>query len=70
MGDGAEAMLHGHQDIEVWSHALEQLRPIRVLARFLGRLSPELAKQVDFTQQTLFDVIDMDEGRRPIPTAF
>ncbi|HAP38442.1 MAG TPA: DUF5069 domain-containing protein [Nitrospira sp.] len=65
-----EAMLHGPQDIEVWSHALEQLRPDRVLARFLGRLSPELAKQVDFTQQTLFDVIDMDEGRRPIPTAF
>lgn len=56
------------QHIEAWSEALEQLRPDRALARLLGRLSPELAKQVDFTQHPLFDLIEMDEGRRSIPT--
>lgn len=63
------AVLHSPQEIEAWSDALEQLRPDRALARFLGRLSPELAKEVDFTQHPLFDLLDMDEGRRPMPTA-
>ncbi|MBS0169469.1 MAG: DUF5069 domain-containing protein [Nitrospira sp.] len=64
----AASVRHSPQHIEAWSEALEQIRPDRALARFLGRLSPELAKQVDFTQHPLFDLIDMDEGRRSIPT--
>ena len=55
------------EEVEAWSAALEQLRPDPVLARFLARLSPELALQVDFTQHPLFDLIEMDEGRRPLP---
>lgn len=61
-------VFHSPQEIEAWSDALEQLRPDRALARLLGRLSPELAKEVDFTQHPLFDLLDMDEGRRPMPT--
>ncbi len=63
-----EAVLHSFQEIEAWSDALERLRPDRALARLLGRLSPDLAKQVDFAQHPLFDLLDMDEGRRPMPT--
>jgi len=63
------AVLHSPEDIKAWSDALEQLRPDRALARLLGRLSPELAKEVDFTQHPLFDLIDMDEHRRPIAPA-
>lgn len=58
---------HDPQEIEAWSDGLERLRPDRALARFLTRLSPELATQVEFTQHPLFDLIDMDERRRPIP---
>lgn len=61
---------HSLQEIEAWSEALEQLRPDRVLARFLARLSPELALRVDFTQHPLFDLLEMDEGRRPLPATF
>ena len=58
---------HSPEEIEAWSAALEQLCPDRVLARFLARLSPELALQVDFTQHPLFDLIEMEEGRRQLP---
>lgn len=61
---------HSLQEIEAWSEALEQLRPDCVLARFLARLSPELALRVDFTQHPLFDLLEMDEGRRPLPATF
>ena len=59
------AASHSPEEIEGWSAALEQLRPDRVLARLLTRLSPGLALQVDFTQHPLFDLIEMDEGLRP-----
>lgn len=63
-----EAVLHSLQEIEAWTEELERLRPDRALARLLSRLSPELAKTLDFTQHPLFDLIDMDERRRPMPT--
>ncbi|MBS0156964.1 MAG: DUF5069 domain-containing protein [Nitrospira sp.] len=63
----ATALLHTSQEIEAWSDGLVRLQPDRALARLLGRLSPELAKQVEFTQHPLFDLIDMDERRRPVP---
>jgi len=63
----ATALLHTSQAIEAWSDGLVRLQPDRALARLLGRLSPELAKQVEFTQHPLFDLIDMDERRRPVP---
>ena len=46
----ATALLHTSQEIEAWSDGLVRLQPDRALARLLGRLSPELAKQVEFTQ--------------------
>ena len=63
----ATALLHTSQEIEAWSDGLVRLQPDRALARLLGRLSPELAKQVEFTQHPLFDLIDMDERCRPVP---
>lgn len=63
----ATALLHTSQEIEAWSDGLVRLQPDRALARLLGRLSPELANQVEFTQHPLFDLIDMDERRRPVP---
>ncbi|MCC6966620.1 MAG: DUF5069 domain-containing protein [Nitrospira sp.] len=61
------AVPHGSQEILAWSEALERLRPDRALARLLARLSPEMAMQIEFTRHPLFDLIDMDEGRTPVP---
>ncbi len=63
------AVPHGSQEIRGWSETLERLQPDRALARLLARLSPELAMQVEFTRHPLFDLIDMEEGRTPVPAS-
>ncbi len=60
-----------HSDIEkrAWSGKAAAFRPDPRVAKFLAASLADLAATLDVTAYPLFDLIDMDEGRLPIPPA-
>ncbi|GJL53323.1 MAG: hypothetical protein NPIRA02_04550 [Nitrospirales bacterium] len=52
-----------------WMKAFQTYRLSQMLARRFRKQYPEIPSHVDLTAMSLFDLIDMDEGRLPIPDA-
>ena len=52
-----------------WSEKAAAFRPDPRVAKFLAESLAGLAAMLDVTAYPLFDLIDMDEGRLPIPPA-
>ena len=62
------AAIHSDAEKQAWSERAAALRPDPRVAKFLVASLPDLAASLDITVYTLFDLIDMDEGRLPIPS--
>jgi len=53
---------------EQWRKTLQSYRLSSMLARRFRKQYPEIPSHVDLTAVSLFDLIDMDEGRLAFPT--
>lgn len=62
------AAIHSDAEKHAWSEKAAAFRPDPRVAKFLMVSLPDLATSLDITLYTLFDLIDMDEGRLPIPS--
>ena len=49
-----------------WAEQIDRYRPDAARVEYRTRVYPELATQVDVSSLSVFDLIDMDEGRLPI----
>lgn len=62
------AVVHSDAEKQAWSEKAAAFHPDPRVARFLMMSLPDLATSLDLTRFTLFDLIDMDEGRLPVPS--
>ncbi len=58
---------HSSDDKRRWAESIESYRPDAARIQYRRELYPELAARVDVGALDVFDLIDMDEGRMPIP---
>ncbi len=62
-----QGVVHSDEEKRQWAIQVESYRPEGRVLAFLQAASPALAAKVDLSRFSLFDVIDMDEGRLAIP---
>ncbi len=58
---------HSSDEKRRWAESIQSYRPDAARIQYRKELYPELAVGVDFGALDVFDLIDMDEGRLPIP---
>lgn len=63
-----EAIVHSDAEKQAWSEKAAAFHPDPRVAKYLMMSLPDLATSLDITRYTLFDLIDMDEGRLPVPS--
>jgi hypothetical protein len=52
---------------QAWAEQIDRYRPGAALVKYRQRMYPELAEKVDVSSLSVLDLIDMDEGRLPLP---
>ena len=64
-----EQHAHDHtlEERREWAEQLEAYRPTAAMAEYRRQVYPELAGRVDVAILSVFDLIDMDERKVPIP---
>ncbi|HSN03385.1 MAG TPA: DUF5069 domain-containing protein [Nitrospira sp.] len=58
---------HSEEEKQRWASEVDGYRASGRVLLYLQATAPELAAQLDFSRFSLLDLIDMDEGRLPIP---
>lgn len=58
---------HSAAEKQEWSRQIESYRADQARLMFRKEVYPDLARQVDVGALNVFDLIDIDEGRIPIP---
>ncbi len=64
----AHAQFHTEEEKRQWVREIEAYRPDPVRIQYRRKVYSDLAAQIDVAALSVFDVIDMDEGRLPIPS--
>ena len=54
------------EEKHTWAEQIDRYRPDAALVEYRKRVYPEVAAQVEVGSLSVLDLIDMDEGRRPI----
>jgi hypothetical protein len=54
-------------DKQGWAEQIERYRPDAALAEYRRRMYPDLAAKLDVNSISVLDLIDLDEGRLPVP---
>ncbi|WP_447968408.1 DUF5069 domain-containing protein [Nitrospira sp. M1] len=65
----SQSGMHSEEEVLQWTQSLQTFRVSPLLAKRLRTQYPGMPPHLDFTAHSLFDLIDMDEGRRPVPDA-
>ena len=52
---------------QAWAEKIDRYRPDAELLEYRRRVYPELAARIDLSSLSVLDLIEMDEGRLPIP---
>lgn len=63
----AHARVHSEPEKEQWARQIEAYRPDATVAGNRKQNYPHLAGKLDLSQISVFDLIDLDEGRLPLP---
>ena len=63
----SESVKKAEKDHEQWAKTLQTYRLSQMLARRIRKQYPEIPSHVDLTSVSLFDLINMDEGRLAFP---
>ena len=58
---------HTVEERREWATQLDAYRPAAEMAEYRRKVYPELAATVDVKTLSVFDLIDMDEGKVPMP---
>jgi len=64
----SESVKKAEKDHEQWAKTLQTYRLSQMLARRFRKYYPDIPSHVDLTAVSLFDLIDMDEGRLAFPS--
>lgn len=63
----AHARAHSEPEKAQWAQQIEAYRPDATVAGSRKQTYPHLAAKLDLSQVSVFDLIDLDEGRLPLP---
>ncbi len=63
----AHARAHSELEKEEWARQIEAYRPDATVAGYRKHNYPHLAEKLDLSRISVFDLIDLDEGRLPLP---
>jgi len=58
---------HSAEEIRKWAEAIDVYRPDPAMAQHRKTIYPEMASKIDVASVSVLDLIDMDEGRIPVP---
>ncbi len=61
------AKIHSEQEKQAWADVIASYRPDAAIIAHRRKLYPDLATKIDVSAISVLDLIDMDEGRLPIP---
>lgn len=63
----AHSRVHSELEKEQWARQIESYRPDAAVTEYRKRNYPRLAEKLDVSRVSVFDLIDWDEGRLPLP---
>lgn len=63
----SHARPHTSAELDEWAEKIKAYRPDAARVAYRRRVYPDLAVKVDVGSLDVFDLIDMDEGRLPLP---
>jgi hypothetical protein len=64
----SHARPHTSAEKDEWAEKIKAYRPDAARVAYRRRVYPDLAAKVDVASLDVFDLIDMDEGRLPMPS--